>query len=48
MVQIFNAILYLHKKCVFHGDLKLENIMIDFFLSDDEPTTMTKKNKIIL
>ena len=45
MVQIFNAVLYLHKKCVFHGDLKLENIMTDFFLSDDEPTTMTKKKQ---
>ena len=44
MVQIFNAVSYLHKKCVFHGDLKLENIMIDSYLSDDE-TVSTKKNQ---
>ena len=44
MVQIFNAVLYLHKKCVFHGDLKLENIMIDSYLNDDEPPS-NKKNE---
>ena len=29
MFQIFNAVRYLHSKHVFHGDLKLENIMVD-------------------
>ena len=42
MVQIFNAVSYLHKKCVFHGDLKLENIMIDSFLNEDEAPSNKK------
>ena len=29
MFQIFNAVRYLHSQHVFHGDLKLENIMVD-------------------
>ena len=29
MFQIFSAVLYLHSKNVIHGDLKLENLMID-------------------
>ena len=28
MEQIFNAVAYLHSKGVFHGDIKLENIML--------------------
>ena len=28
MEQIFNAVAYLHSKHVFHGDIKLENIML--------------------
>ena len=34
MFQIFNAVRYLHSKKVIHGDLKLENIMVDDILED--------------
>ena len=39
MIQIFNAVMYLNNNCVIHGDLKLENIMIDSFLNKDELAT---------
>ena len=35
MIQVFNAVMYLNENCVIHGDLKLENIMIDSFLNKD-------------
>ena len=35
MFQIFNAVRYLHSKKVIHGDLKLENIMVDSIFDED-------------
>jgi len=36
MMQIFNAVKYLNEKNVIHGDLKLENIMIDSYLNNGD------------
>ena len=41
MGQIFNAVAYLHSKGVFHGDIKLENIML-------YSTTKNKKQRFTL
>ena len=34
MIQIFNAVDYLNENGIIHGDLKLENIMIDSYLKE--------------
>ena len=47
MIQVFNAVMYLNENCVIHGDLKLENIMIDSFLNKDEITNRESKSNFI-
>ena len=47
MIQIFNAVKYLNEKNVIHGDLKLENIMIDSYLNNGEKPTRNKNNNFI-
>ena len=39
MAQIFNAVLYLNNRGIIHGDLKLENILVDSYLESGENTT---------
>ena len=50
MAQIFNAVLYLNNKGIIHGDLKLENILVDSFLDNGnnrkEPKEKEKTNFI--
>ena len=46
MAQIFSAVLYLNNKGIIHGDLKLENILVDSYL-DDGNIQKEKKNNFI-
>ena len=50
MAQIFNAVLYLNNRGIIHGDLKLENILVDSYLDDgnnrNEPKEKEKTNFI--
>ena len=34
MLQIFKALIYLEEKCIIHGDLKLENILVKCYDND--------------
>ena len=45
MVQIFNAVLYLNNRGIIHGDLKLENILVDSYLDDGNKDKDKEKEK---
>ena len=46
MAQIFNAVLYLNNKGIIHGDLKLENILVDSYLEYGVNNPKEKNNFI--
>ena len=47
MAQIFNAVLYLNNRGIIHGDLKLENILIDSYLNDGNKNNQKENNNFI-
>ncbi len=44
MLQIFKAIMYLNQKHIFHGDLKLENILVVCYDKDKDKDIKKTKN----
>ena len=44
MLQIFKALMYLNEKRIIHGDLKLENILVECY-DDSDSEKKKKKNK---
>ena len=45
MAQIFTAVLYLNNRGIIHGDLKLENILVDSYLDDGGNKNFEQKEK---
>ena len=45
MAQIFTAVLYLNNRGIIHGDLKLENILVDSYLDDGGNKNFKQKEK---
>ena len=45
MLQVFKALMYLNKKHIIHGDLKLENILVVCYENKDNDCGCTNKNK---
>ena len=46
MAQIFSAVFYLNNRGIIHGDLKLENILVDSYLDDGNIRTQKTSNFI--
>ena len=47
MAQIFTAVLYLNNRGIIHGDLKLENILVDSYLDDGNLNVQKEKTNFI-